>query len=226
MIFGTVGIAMALISALFFVSLQGYQWLNRWQNKPMLLRVILEHGNDYLRQPAASTHVMFISFYFHVHNSMTFYLLLRYGAGVDISIPELFVVLTLVNLVAVLPVSINGLGVVDIAFVFLLGVYGVDSDSSLSVMLISRMLLILVSLIGAAFYLSERKELPKQMQSPGLVVPQHQLPSSSSLLFTQRLQAGGGQYRRISACSGNHVIAGIQSAKPLPGVSGNTADSE
>ena len=164
---GTAGIGATLVAALFFVFLRGYQRLKRWQNKPRLLQIVLEHGKDYLRQPKASAYVMLISFYFHVHNSLTFYLLLRYGADVTISIPELFVVLTLVNLVGVLPISINGLGVVDTAFVFLLGIYGVDQNSALSVMLISRMLLILLSIVGAGFYLSERKDLPKQVQSPG-----------------------------------------------------------
>ena len=164
---GTAGIAMTLVAALFFVFLQGRQRLKRWRNKPRLLRILLEHGKDYLRQPAASAYVMLISFYFHAQSSLAFYLLLRYGAGVDISIPELFVVLTLVNLLGVLPISINGLGLVDGAFVILLGIYGVDKDLALSVMLISRMLLILLSFIGAGLYLSDRTDLPKPAQSPG-----------------------------------------------------------
>jgi uncharacterized protein (TIRG00374 family) len=166
MTLGTASIVLTLVAALFFVCLQGYQRLRRWQNKPKLLRIVLDHGKDYLQQPAASAYVMLISLYFHVHNSMIFYLLLRYGAGVDISISELFVVLTLVNLIGMLPISINGLGVVDITFVFLLGIYGVDNDSALSVMLVSRLLVILLSLIGAGFYLSDRKQLPVQVDSP------------------------------------------------------------
>lgn len=164
---GTAGIAITLVSAFFFVFLQGYQRLKRWQNKPRLLRILLEKGKDYLRQPAASAYVMLISFYFHVHISMTLYLLLRYGAGVDISFPELFVVLTLVTLIGVLPISINGLGVVDGAFVVLLSIYGVDKDLALSVMLITRAMVILISIIGAVLYVSEDSDSPRQAQSPG-----------------------------------------------------------
>ena len=167
MTLGTAGIAMTVVAALFFIFLQGYQRLKRWKSKPRLLQIVLEHGMDYLRQPAASAYVMLISLYFHVQNSMAFYLLLRYGAGVDISIPEVFVVLTLVTLVGVLPISINGLGVVDATFVVLLATYGVDNDSALAVMLIGRILLIPISLIGAGFYLFDRKGLPKQVQAPG-----------------------------------------------------------
>lgn len=173
MSFGTAGIAVALVAGLLFVVLQGYQRLMRWENKPMLLRIVLEHGKDYLRDPAASAKVMLVSFYFHVHNSVAIYLLLRYGAGVEISIPELFVVLTLVNLIAALPISINGLGVVDVTFVVLLAVYGVDKDLALSAMLVGRILLILISLIGAVFYLTERKDLPKEILSPALENPRH-----------------------------------------------------
>ncbi|MBU1190488.1 MAG: flippase-like domain-containing protein [Gammaproteobacteria bacterium] len=173
MSFGTTGIAITLVAGLLFIVLQGYQRLMRWENKPMLLRIILDHGKDYLRDPTATAKVMLISLYFHVHNSAGMYLLLRYGAGVDISIPELFVVLTLVNLVGVLPISINGLGVVDVTFVVLLGAYGVDKDLALSVMLVSRILLILVSLVGAGFYLTERKDLPKEILSPALGASRH-----------------------------------------------------
>jgi glycosyltransferase 2 family protein len=164
---GTAGIVLTLVAALLFVCLRGYQRLKRWQNKPKLLRILLEHGKDYIRQPVGSAYVMLISFWFHVHNCLLFYLLLRYGVGVEISVAELFVVLTLVTLLGVLPISINGIGVVDTAFVVLLGVYGVGSDLALSVMLICRMLLILVSAIGAGFYLSERTDAAKQVQSPG-----------------------------------------------------------
>ncbi len=169
--FGHGSVVLTLIAALLFVSLQGYQRLKRWKNKPRLVRIVLEHGGDYLHQPASSAYVMLISFYYHVHNSMIFYLLLRYGAGVDLSIAELFVVLALVNLVGMLPISINGLGVVDITFVFLLGVYGVDNDSALSVMLISRMLTILLSLIGAGVYISDRKDLPMPAHSQVRAAP-------------------------------------------------------
>ncbi len=162
MYFGTTGIAITFVAALFFVFLQGYQRLRSWQSKPKLLQIVLEHAKDYRKRPATSAYIMLISFYFHVHNSLTVYLLLRYGVGVDISIPELFVVLTLVNLLSVLPISINGLGVVDAAFVVLLGTYGVDNDSALSVMLINRAMLIVISLIGAGFYLSDRKNHPEK----------------------------------------------------------------
>ena len=162
---GTIGVIVTLGVVLLLISLNGVERLKRWQDKPRMLSIILEHGKDYVRQPAASAQVILVSILFHVHNSMVFYVLLRYGVGVDITIPELFVVLTLVELVGVLPISFNGLGVVDITFVFLLGLYGIDKDSALTVMLIRRLLLILVSLIGAGLFLSERKDLTVQSQS-------------------------------------------------------------
>ena len=167
LVLGTASIFLTLVAGLIFVCLQGSQRLQRWQNKPRLLRILLEHGKDYLQQPAASAYVMLISFYFHVHNSMIFYLLLRYGAGVDISIPELFVVLTLVNLVGVLPISINGLGVVDITFVFLLGIYGVDNDSGTVGHADQQDAGYLAQPHRGRILLSDRTDLPMQVASPG-----------------------------------------------------------
>ena len=165
--FGTAGIVTALLIALAMVVLRCHERLRRWRDKPRLLRILLEHGKDYVRNPRATAYAVLISLFYQVYNGMSFYLLLRYGVGVDISIPELFVVLTLVNLVGVLPISINGLGVIDGAFVILLGVYGVDNDLALSVMLVSRLLLIFISLIGAAFHVSERMGPPRQVESAG-----------------------------------------------------------
>ena len=164
---GTAGIVTTLVVALAIVVFRGHERLRRWQNKPRLLQILLQHGKDYIRKPGTTAYVMLVSFFFQIYNGMSFYLLLRYGAGVDISIPELVVVLTLVNLLGVLPISINGLGVIDGAFVLLLAVYGVDTNLALSVMLVNRLLLIMISLIGAVFHVSERAAPPAQVESAG-----------------------------------------------------------
>ncbi len=159
--FGTGGIVAAFLVALVILVAGGARRMRSWRNKPRVLRILLEHGRDYLKQPGATAWAMLVSFFFHVHNSMSFFILLHWGVGAAISLPELFVVLTMVNLVAILPISINGLGVVDGAFIYLAGQYGVGYEAALGVMLISRALLIGISLIGAGFFLAERGTVPK-----------------------------------------------------------------
>lgn len=108
---------------------------------------------DYKRNPKITLRIAIVSLLFHIHNSMAFYLLLKYGVDFDISFAEVYIVLTLTNLISILPISINGIGVVDGAFIYLTGLYGVSYDQSLSVMIVARALLIPLSLIGGFYYL-------------------------------------------------------------------------
>jgi uncharacterized membrane protein YbhN (UPF0104 family) len=160
--FGSAGIAVMVALLLVFLIAGHYRWLPNRIRKPRLMQVLLEHGCDYLRQPRLSIWVMLVSFFFQVHNSMLFFVLLKWGVHATISLPELFVVLTLVNLFSMLPISINGLGVVDGAFIHFAGQYEVGYDAALAVMLIARALLIGISLIGAAFFLGERGVFPNE----------------------------------------------------------------
>ncbi len=111
---------------------------------------------DYNTNRKLTYKVIAVSFLFHIHNSLSFFILLNYGVGADISLLQLYVALTLVNLIAILPISINGIGVVDGAFIYLTGLYGASYDESLSVMIITRLLLIPLSLIGGALYFTNK----------------------------------------------------------------------
>jgi uncharacterized protein (TIRG00374 family) len=113
---------------------------------------------DYNKNRKLTYRFIIVSFLFHIHNSLSFYILLKYGTGSDISLPELYVVLTLVNLVSILPISINGIGVVDGAFIYLTGLYGASYEQSLSVMIVIRALLIPLSLIGGTLYFVNKSE--------------------------------------------------------------------
>jgi uncharacterized protein (TIRG00374 family) len=113
---------------------------------------------DYNKNRKLTYRIIIISFLFHIHNSLSFYILLKYGTGSDISLLELYVVLTLVNLISILPISINGIGVVDGAFIYLTGLYGASYEQSLSVMIVIRALLIPLSLVGGTLYFINKSE--------------------------------------------------------------------
>lgn len=123
-----------------------------------LIKNNIHYLGDYKSNPRATAWIIVVSLLFHIHNSMTFYLLLNYGVGFDISFAEIYVVLTLTNLISILPISINGIGVVDGAFIYLTGLFGASYDQSLSVMVIARAMLIPLSLIGGAYYFLGKNE--------------------------------------------------------------------
>lgn len=118
---------------------------------------IIEHASDYRQDPARSLKVIAVSFMFQLYSSIPCYLLLHYGAQVDCSFFEVLIVMAMVNVLAVLPISINGIGVVDGAFVYLMGRYNVPYEAALAVMMILRVLVVPMSMIGAVFYFMDRR---------------------------------------------------------------------
>lgn len=118
---------------------------------------IIEHASDYRLDPARSLKVIAVSFLFQLYSSIPCYLLLHYGAQVDCSFFEVLIVMAMVNVLAVLPISINGIGVVDGAFVYLMGRYNVPYEAALAVMMIMRALVVPMSLVGAVFYFMDRR---------------------------------------------------------------------
>ncbi len=115
--------------------------------------ILLEHGDDYVRQPRQSLGVLAISVVFHVGVAFAYLVVLRYGADQAISLAQVITALSITTLAAVLPISFNGLGVYEGTFIYLLAQYGVPPDVSIVPMLLNRGLMIAMSLVGAGAYL-------------------------------------------------------------------------
>lgn len=94
-----------------------------------------------------------ISILFHVH-TVFFYWLLIYSLGVRIDPLDLLVVIGTTTLVGFLPVTINGIGLMDGAFIVMAVHFGLDREIALSTMLLVRGANVLIGLIGACFYLT------------------------------------------------------------------------
>jgi uncharacterized protein (TIRG00374 family) len=114
---------------------------------------IIEHFEDYVRQPGRSAAVLVLSVVFHVSLAYAYFVILRYGTGQPISMLEVMAVLSLSTFVAVLPISINGIGVFEGTFIYLIAQYGVPAEASVVPMILNRGLLIALSLAGAVLYL-------------------------------------------------------------------------
>jgi uncharacterized membrane protein YbhN (UPF0104 family) len=154
LVLGGIGGAGALV-VLVVVRGGVWRWAARFERVRAALELIREHALDYRRQPGRTARVILISFLFHLWNSMSFFVLLRFGVHASCTLAELFVVLALTNLIAVLPISINGIGVQDGSFIYLMGQYGVPYDQAFVVMLMNRALVVPISLIGGALYFAE-----------------------------------------------------------------------
>jgi uncharacterized protein (TIRG00374 family) len=78
------------------------------------------------------------------------------AVGADIRLAEAAVVVPVVLAVGLLPISINGLGTIELTFIVLLGLLGVDKDVALAVALLRRLVLLGQSLVGGVLYSSKR----------------------------------------------------------------------
>ena len=78
------------------------------------------------------------------------------AVGADVRLAEAAVVVPAVLAVGLLPISINGLGTIELTFVLLLGLMGVDPEVALAVAILRRLVLLGQSLVGGVLYSSRR----------------------------------------------------------------------
>ena len=78
------------------------------------------------------------------------------AVGADVRLAEAAVVVPVVLAVGLLPISINGLGTIELTFVLLLGLMGVDPEVALAVAILRRLVLLGQSLVGGVLYSARR----------------------------------------------------------------------
>lgn len=78
------------------------------------------------------------------------------AVGADVRLAEAAVVAPVVLAVGLLPITPNGLGTVELTFVFLLGLMGVDPEVALAVAILRRLVLLGQSLVGGVLYAVRR----------------------------------------------------------------------
>jgi uncharacterized membrane protein YbhN (UPF0104 family) len=131
-------------------------WLSGHPRIPVVVRNVFLHLDDYRSHPRQTAGVTLVSFGFHAL-TLTWMWLLYHAVGASIGISDLAVVAALLAVVAVLPLSINGIGLVDGSLIVLAGQFGVSYEAALTVALLQRALLIPMSLFGGALYLLDRR---------------------------------------------------------------------
>jgi uncharacterized protein (TIRG00374 family) len=78
------------------------------------------------------------------------------AVGADVRLAEAAVVAPVVLAVGLLPISLNGLGTIELTFVVLLGLMGVDADVALAVAILRRLVLLGQSLVGGILLSARR----------------------------------------------------------------------
>lgn len=121
------------------------------------LAIISELYRDYRNNRLKTFYVVLISFGFHVF-TLCWMFLLSHAVGESIGINKIVIGLTLSNLAALIPVSLNGLGLLDGSYIFIMVELGMPFNEALMMMMIIRVLLVVLSLFGGVFYLFNRKE--------------------------------------------------------------------
>ena len=82
--------------------------------------------------------------------------LLFLALGIKVPWLELLVIITLISVITMLPVSVNGLGVREGSYVFFFKQLDVPNEMAIAVSLLFFFFVSLSSLVGGLFWLSER----------------------------------------------------------------------
>lgn len=123
---------------------------------PQKIKSFLLLIDDYRNEPMKTFQIVLISILFHIFKFFWMTILIK-AIGSEFSVSKLAVAIMISNLAAVLPISINGIGLLDGSFVYVAGKFGMSYEHAVMVMGLNRALLIPLSLIGGMFYLEDKK---------------------------------------------------------------------
>lgn len=157
-----IGLIAAVVGAPFIFlafSRRFMSWLVSLKKFPTVLRNVIDHFGDYRRESGTTAKVILVSFCFHFF-TIWWLMTLVESVGGSIQYYDLAVVSAVLSVVAVIPLSINGLGLIDGTFIYIAGFYGVDYEIALMTMLLQRVLLLPISVAGGLFYFFDKQRAP------------------------------------------------------------------
>ena len=120
------------------------------------------HGFKKEKQTLAA--VMTVSLIYQTLNIVTIYIL-ALSLGINVPVLYYFLFIPIVLAVAMIPISLNGLGVREGAWVLLFGQVGVPAAQALSMSVLSFLVMTVVSLAGGLFYLLDRAPAAAQKEA-------------------------------------------------------------
>jgi len=170
-IVGFSGSFLFLLILCLLIQENSYNWLLKNHYIPSKMKKVIEHLGEYHRQQKTFFHFIAVSILFYL--ILFFYsLLLIRAIGEPCSVFSLSLVMMLSIVIATLPISINGIGLMDGSFIYLISKFGVAYESAVIFMLLYRALSTGISLLGGFSYYTTKdsfrvKDIRKaSMQSP------------------------------------------------------------
>jgi uncharacterized protein (TIRG00374 family) len=157
-----IGMCVALVAVYIVVSVLPGRLAKRWTDKKLFATMITigQTVHKSVRQPRSIGAAILFGVMFHVGAALNYY---EYAQVLHVTIPFTFylVAIPFVSLIAFLPISINGFGLRESAFVYIFSTVHVPAATSLLLALLMDVQVLLCGLIGGAIYLlmDERKKV-------------------------------------------------------------------
>jgi uncharacterized membrane protein YbhN (UPF0104 family) len=123
---------------------------------PEKAKMAINNLREYTQKPFYTVMAFVVSFIFYIAMIIKFAVLF-FGISEECSVISITVVLLVSNVISMIPLSLNGIGLLEGSFIVAIQTFGVRYDSALTVMLINRSVIMLVSLVGAVFYMLDNK---------------------------------------------------------------------
>jgi uncharacterized protein (TIRG00374 family) len=106
---------------------------------------------SYSRQPGLIIQALVISTVANGLSMLNVYFCAR-AVQADIGLGDVATIAPFILAIGVLPISINGLGTIELTFVVLFGTLGVDEHLAIAIAILRRLSLLALSLVGGALY--------------------------------------------------------------------------
>ncbi|MCX7918493.1 MAG: flippase-like domain-containing protein [bacterium] len=121
------------------------------------LKIFLNDVSSYLHHGKLFYYVILLSFIFQLLNILVNVII---GLALDVRIPfsYYYVAMPIIALLAAIPISFNGIGVRENAYVFFLGLVGVDKSVAFSFALLWLFIVIVSSLLGGPLFIFRKTE--------------------------------------------------------------------
>jgi uncharacterized protein (TIRG00374 family) len=114
---------------------------------------------------------------FHGFRLLSFYYLILY-LGQHVSLWDLVFVISATAIIAVLPVTIAGLGVMEGSISLLLAMYGVTPSSAVAIALVNRAVMLFLAAIGGVIYLTSKDDIVRTQRARSEATTPAQSPES------------------------------------------------
>ena len=146
-----IAVLFAVLCLILLVLLFGDRWGHGIALLKGRVREALESISFCLRNKSLALGVVFVSLFFHAVIVLINYAIFE-ALGAHVSLTYCFLVIPIILFITLLPVSINGLGIREWAYIYFFGQLGLSMTEAVAASLMFFFLLILVSLIGGLIF--------------------------------------------------------------------------